>query len=245
MAGALGRREPTDFSHVVKYPLRSLEFAIPPEGSEKSLGLPWWWKQHDQRAEGSCVGFGSSAMMSVTNHYQRLQATGRDMTYRYACRWLYQQAQLVDEWDDTPPAEGTSVDAACKVLRDVGHRRVQNGVIAEPNPAQGISSYHWAETIDDVRSAIWSGLAVAIGINWYSNFDDPVVFANERWIGRSPNLGYLRGGHCVCLFRFSDRRQAVRMMNNWGEAYAPVWIPYDVLERLMGEYGEVVAITDR
>lgn len=243
--GALGRREPTDFKHVAAYPLRELALPVPPEGSEKSLGLPWWWKQHDQGNEGSCVGFGSSAMMSVTNHYQRLVTTGRDLTYRYACRWLYLEAQLVDEWDDTPPAEGTSVHAACQILQQVGHRRVQNGVAGEPNLAHGIAAYRWAETVDEVRAAIWAGMAVALGANWYSNFDSPVVYNNERWIGRSANLGWIRGGHCVCLLRMSDRRQGFLMMNSWGSAYPPVWVPYDTLERLMGEYGEVVVITDR
>jgi hypothetical protein len=218
---------------------------VPPAGTEKGLGLPWWWKQHDQGAEGSCVGFGTSAMMSVTNHYQRLVTDGGDVTFRYACRWLYGEAQLVDEWPETPPEEGTSVRAACQILRDIGHRRVQRGVTGDPNLANGISAYRWATTVDEVRAAIYAGLAVSIGINWYSNFDKPVTYNNELWIGQAPSLGWVRGGHCTCLFRFSDRRAAFRMMNSWGEAYPPVWIPYDVLERLINESGEVAVIADR
>jgi hypothetical protein len=42
------------------------------------------------------------------------------------------------------------------------------------------------------------GVPVAIGINWYSNFDRPVLDQNRYWIGRG-DLGHLRGGHCVCL----------------------------------------------
>ena len=79
MPGALGRRAPSDFEHVARYPLSSLiadpthKLAIPPGDHELSLGLPWWWKSHDQGSEGACVGFGCSAMQSITNHRQRYQ----------------------------------------------------------------------------------------------------------------------------------------------------------------------------
>jgi len=40
---------------------------------------------------------------------------------------------------------------------------------------------------------------VVIGVNWYSTFSDPVVGSDGRWwIGRG-DLGYIRGGHAVCL----------------------------------------------
>ena len=41
---------------------------------------------------------------------------------------------------------------------------------------------------------------VAIGVHWYTNFDDPVEKNGRYWIGLdSKNLGSIRGGHCVCL----------------------------------------------
>lgn len=246
----LGRRVPPDRHHIERYPLSALlvdptdSMVIPPAGTEKNLGLPWWWKQHDQGNEGACVGYGSSAMMSVTNHYQRKLATGKDVTYRYDCGWLYTEAQLIDEWDETPPEEGTSVRAGCEILRSRGHRRVQNGVSGPENLVSGISTYRWAQGFDEVRAAIYAGCAVSLGINWYENFDKPVTRDGERWIGLSA-LGNIRGGHCVCLYRFSDRRQAVMLMNSWGAYYAPVWMPYDLLDLLLSEWGEGAVITDR
>lgn len=245
----LGRRIPPDFAHVAKYPLKTLvadqTLPIPPYPKELSLGLPWWWKQHDQGQEGSCVGFGSSAMMSVTNHAQRYATTGQSITYRYAAHWLYEEAQLVDPWDDTPPEEGTSVDAACQILRARGHRRVQSGVMGPENIANGVSAYRWATTVDELRAALWAGLAVSIGVNWYSSFDNPLTtLTGDRWLPEQ-NLGSIRGGHCVCLFRFSDRRGAFRLMNSWGASYPPVWIPYGTMQRLIDEEGEAVVITDR
>lgn len=41
---------------------------------------------------------------------------------------------------------------------------------------------------------------VVLGINWYTNFDRPEQDSNGKyWIGRSSNLGSIRGGHCVAL----------------------------------------------
>lgn len=247
----LGRRQPPDLKHVERYPLSALlldpahELHIPPPGTEKSLGLPWWWKQHDQGVEGSCVGFGSSAMMSITNRYQRLQATGKSVTYRYAARWLYGEAQLVDEWSDTPPGEGTSVRASCQILNERGHRRVQAGVEGVETAAHGIAAYRWATGVDEIRAAIYAGLAVSIGVNWYQAFDNVGVKDGERWVGIWGSLGAIRGGHCVCLYRMSDRRQAFMLMNSWGDAYPPVWLPYTVMERLLSEWGEAAVIVDR
>lgn len=41
---------------------------------------------------------------------------------------------------------------------------------------------------------------VVIGINWYTDFDSPEQDKDGHyWIGRSSDLGSIRGGHCVTL----------------------------------------------
>lgn len=44
---------------------------------------------------------------------------------------------------------------------------------------------------------------LAIGVNWYTNFDDPVPVKfgtlTRYFIGQTKNLGQIRGGHCVCV----------------------------------------------
>lgn len=47
---------------------------------------------------------------------------------------------------------------------------------------------------------------MAIGVNWYRNFDAPEWLDGAYWIGRGA-LGPVRGGHCVCV-RPSDLRDA-------------------------------------
>lgn len=61
-----------------------------------------------------------------------------------------------------------------------------------------------------ILSELAAPVPMAIGINWYSNFDVPRdKYGNAYnssspaggiwWIGRSSSLGSIRGGHCVCL----------------------------------------------
>ena len=70
-----------------------------------------WWDFYDQGREGACVGFGCSRMMSLLNRK------------RYDARWLWDWAKSTDEWPETNPGDdqGTSVRAACEILRSRGH----------------------------------------------------------------------------------------------------------------------------
>jgi hypothetical protein len=257
--GGLGRRIPTDFEHVEKYPLKALivdaseELVVPSDSVEVGLGLPSYWRTWDQGSEGACVGFGSSVMMGVTNTRQFWRINKTTQQFRYDPWWLYNEAQLVDEWAETPPEEGTSVRASCRVLQDKGHCRVYRNVANPVDLTQGIAAYRWATTVDEMRAALFNQRAISIGVNWYSAFDSMGIseWKNELWIGLDSsgkpktNLGSIRGGHCVGIYRMSDRRQAFRFMNSWGDFYPPMWIPYSVMQRLLDEYGEAAVITDR
>lgn len=231
-ARPLGRREPTDWNHVERYPLRALTITERPMSVPMAIGVNWytefdrpvkgrdnrwrvaqdgkltrirgghclclapaffndsasWWGFYDQGAEGACVGFGCSRMMSLLNRH------------RYDGRWLYQQAQLVDDWPDTPPAEGTSVRAGLDILRTVGHRRVASRrPPSEPDPAEGIAANRWATDINDVLATIG------------------------------------RGGE-----------GEIPWLNNWGREYPHiVWVPTEVHARLLAEDGEYGVVTDR
>jgi hypothetical protein len=252
----LGRREPSNFDHVVKYPMR---MALPtaPARVERTLDLPTQYVSHyDQGQEGACVGFSLSWMMSILNRQ------------KYDARALYLKAQLIDEWGDTPPGEGTSVNAGCRILHTEGHWRLQksrwwSAAKAVLGMEQGIAAYRWATSVDDVRTAIHAGIPITFGVNWYQNFFSPVYLNKEWWIGAQENnqpsvnggtvrgvkaldnLGRVAGGHAICCYAASDRRQAVRFVNTWGYDYPRVWVPYAIIDRLIREGGEVALITDR
>lgn len=96
-----------------------------------------WWEFYDQ-VGGSCVGFGSARMMSLLNRH------------RYAGMAIYNLAQRIDEWDDTPPEEGTSVRAGCDVLRTLGAPTVLRGKIGEMSVEDGIKENRWVQTVEDI-----------------------------------------------------------------------------------------------
>jgi len=241
---ALGRRQPTDWKHVERYQLAG-PLAATPITVEDCLPLPYTLRPiYDQGQEGACVGYGWSWAMSILNTVD----TYKLVTARYDPRWLYQQAQLLDEWPETPPEEGTSVRAGGDVLRMMGHVRVRHGKDQPVSLAEGIAENRWATSVDEMRACISKGVPVVIGVNWYTDFFEPEAIQKghmqEFWIGHRA-LGRVEGGHCVCVYGASDDRQAFRIVNNWGKSWPLVWMPYDTMARLIREDGEVAVITDK
>lgn len=80
--------------------------------------LSAWWIFFNQGMQGSCVGHGSSRMMTLLNRV------------RYDSRWLWDRAKEIDEWPDTNPGDdnGTSVNAAMKILKALGPKRVASKI---------------------------------------------------------------------------------------------------------------------
>lgn len=238
----LGRRQSPDQEHVAKYPIRLLmpatvdtvEKVLPIPGNDQKMHA--WY---DQGTEGACVGFACSWAMTILNGP------------RYAARWLYQEAQKIDPWADTPPGEGTDVRSAFEIMRTVGHRKMWGAFTQPTILAHGIEAYRWARTVDELRTAIAMKTPGVMGVNWYANFDKPVQVNGEWWIGRTEtqpvltNLGRPRGGHAIAYRGASDKRQAFKWPNSWGDKYPDVWVPYDVVQRLIDEDGEAGMVVDR
>jgi hypothetical protein len=190
-------------------------------------------------------------MMAITNIQQRVAAKVKPYLVRYDPWWLWDQAKMIDEWPDTNPGDsnGTSGRAACDVLRTLGHVKVKSsqtarGLDPQPNLSEGIVANRWATTVDEMRTGLGLGLSMAIGVNWYRNFDKPVKVGTNFWIGQG-DLGSIRGGHCICVYGASDKKQAFKIKNSWGRDYPLVWLPYETMQRLINEQGEVAIITDR
>lgn len=255
----LGRRIPSDFEHVAKYPFRGLASAAAPVQVERVLKLPSWHWEHDQGAEGSCVGHGTAMERAITNTAQNvlLRVLGIKAR-RYDPIDIWNEAKLVDGFSDTNPGDdnGTTVRAGYDVMRDRGPRRVKTMKLVgdaptpigeqPPSLPDGAVVNRWATTVDEVRAAIGTGVPVTLGVNWYSSFDSPEQVGREMWIGRNPEtVGIVRGGHCLVAYGASDKRQAVRLKNSWGRFYPLVWLGYGTLERLLKEDGEAAVITDR
>jgi hypothetical protein len=180
----LGRRPPADDRHVVKYgltaetipdkptpviagtdwwtgfdqPLRDRAgfWYVPDEGLGRVRGgHAWcikpdaltdplaWWEFYDQGREGACVGFAISRAMTMLNRE------------RYDARWLYKEAQRIDEWAGEDYA-GTSVRAGLDVVRERGHRNVYRGVSRPVHMENGIVRNRWATSVHDAVAAMHS-----------------------------------------------------------------------------------------
>jgi hypothetical protein len=237
----LDRRVPIDWRHVERYhftPRTLTVFAV-----ERILNIPRQYRdRYNQGQEGACVGFSQSWMMSVLN--RKL----------YDARRLYLEAQLIDEWSDTPPGEGTSLRAAFDVLRGRGHWRVWDDETRPIELDEGIEENRWATSVDEVRAAILDGTPVNLGVNWYQNFSAPVEWPREGrgsprfeyYIGTTQHWGAVLGGHAITCVGASDKRQALALCNTWGTNYPfIVWLPYDSFARLLHEQGEAGIVTDR
>ena len=229
----LGRRPPTDWRHLEKFPLTASFVEVLAEHprpmaagfnwyreldtpTKDNQGFHWvardgkltrirgghcvclkpagisdavsWHDFYDQGSEGACVGFGWSRAMSLFNRL------------RYDARWLYHEAQKIDEWPGED-YDGTSVRAGGEILRTVGHRQIY-GTQGKTRPvglSHGIAAYRWATSVDDVLEV----------------------------------LG-MKG------------KDYVSFLNSWGRDYPrTVRMPASVLERLLLEEGEFAVPTDR
>lgn len=239
----LDRRIPSDWAHVDRHRFSAGQPAAVAFTVERILNVPRQYRdEYNQGLEGACVGFSQSWMMSILN--RKL----------YDARRLYQEAQAVDEWIETPPEEGTSLRAGFDVLRTVGHWRVYADITRRVELDEGIERNAWATDVDGIRQAIAAGIPVNLGINWYQEFGAPVRWPRESrgspryeyYIGTAASWGRILGGHAITCVGASDKRQALALCNTWGTGYPfLVWLPYDAMTRLLHEEGEAGVVVDR
>ena len=233
---SFGRLTPSDDKmqlHATKYAFKVAEarfnLAVPLT-IEKSLVLPEYHSFYDQGQTGGCTGWSASWEMSIYNNK------------KFDAYKLYKEGQKIDGDPHTSgDNDGGYIWAVHDVLKNEGHWPVGSSV---PVLSEGIDSYYWIQTIDDMRTAFGAGRPLVFGIRWYNKFMTPKVINGEYWIGTESNWGTVAGGHAICSFAISDQRQAVKLVNSWG-TYPDVWISYKSIQRLLGEQGECVASFDR
>lgn len=219
----LGRRPPTDWKHVERFPLT----AAPQVPTPAVLGINWYaaFDKPELDSKGRYwIGTGSLGRVRG-GHCICVKSTQPDLIgwwefynqgnegacvgfgcsraqtlrnrVRYDGFWLYNEAKQLDEWEGED-YEGTSVRAGLEVERTVGLMRSRSQEIAAQD---GISEYRWATSVEMVHASIQSSLADSLG--------------------------------------------GVPLLNSWGRDYPHiVWLPDTVLDRLLQEDGEAGLITD-
>ncbi len=228
MPGPLGRRPPSDWKHVDKYPLTAA--TAPSKPVPVVIGVNWYaefdkpqkdgqghhWIARDGKLTrirgGHCVCLkprGATDPAAWWNFYDQgtegacvgfgISRLASQLNRKlYDGFWLYHEAQKIDEWPGED-YDGTSVRAGLDILHTRGHCEVNEGRVRPEAIGEGIARNRWARSVDDILNT----------------------------------LGY-------------DGLEYVDVLNSWGRNYPHLTrMPAKVLERLWKEDGEVGIVTDR
>lgn len=232
MSGPLGRRRPTDWRHVERYPLTA---ATTPAGpTPVVIGVNWydnfdtpvkdlsgrWWIGRGNLGSvrgGHCVALAPGKLADLTSWWEFYDQGREGACVGFGCsrmmsllnrkqydaRWLWNRAKEVDEWADTNPGD----DNGTSVRAALDVLRTEGHKPWRGNgqikPAEGISANRWAQSVDEVHKVLQNGVG--------------------------------------------DRLGAVGVLNSWGRDGYPhvVWMPDATLDWLIRDDGEVGLVVDR
>jgi hypothetical protein len=212
MAHGLGRRpapDPRDHAHLMRMVLSDV---VPPRPKAKTWRL--WWKG-DQGQTSQCVGYAWHGLLRALPHLQREPLP----------KEIYDLAQPIDEFEDTPPAEGTSVRAGAKVLRVAGK----------------LTAYSWAFDLDTALNWLAFHGPVVLGTTWFESMFSPDI------TGLVIPSGAVAGGHAYLAIGYNDVTKRLLCQNSWGTSWGlkgRFSIGYADVTELIQNGGECCAPTE-
>ena len=145
----------------------------------------------DQGDTGSCTGQAVAGLVMTAP----IADTGVD---EGTAMEIYELATKIDPFPSSYPPDdtGSSVLAAMQAAQQRGY----------------ITSYRWCFSLQDVLQALSTVGPVAIGINWYTSFDQPDTHGH---ITLAPGAT-IRGGHALNLTSVDTNTNRVGGWNSWG-----------------------------
>lgn len=159
----------------------------------------------DQGPTPHCVGFASRGLLQAAPIMVK-PADGPDG------HQIYQLAQDLDEWPGTN-YDGTSVNAGCKALRQLGY----------------IENYAWFNTIEQMVAWTNGGYgSIIVGTWWYPTMDH---VDSKGFIVEPSGLATPVGGHAYRVNWFDAAKQGFLIVNSWGRD----WGMFDKAGGLAGE----------
>jgi hypothetical protein len=199
------------------YPVRKIVEALPP------ITKIWNFDKVplDQGNEGSCVGHG------IAHELIAEPVPCLEVDHDYARNQIYLPAQLIDEFPDTPPAEGTSVLAGLKIINQLGW----------------CDEYRWSFTHLDTQLGIgYEGPGIC-GSDWYSGMDE--TDSN----GFIHVTGSIEGGHCYLFLGVNLEEEYFTILNSWGtwgiDGTGRAKLSFTDYEKLRTNQGEMAFLIGR
>lgn len=153
---------------------------------------------------------------------------------------IYRAAILLDPWasndaeatlpDNDPGLDGgTDTRSPAAYLTTLGR----------------LKSYLWAFTLADTTAWILRNGPVVFGTNWYGSMFTPDA---EGIVRITPNAK-VEGGHAYCGRGVDSKRGLVGpIINSWGTGWGlkgQFYVPYEDMERLIAEDGEVCTAVEQ
>jgi hypothetical protein len=248
----LGRRIPTDWSHVDKYPLRALSSAVIPTGVPLTIGVNWY------------SDFDTPVKDSNGRYWiARDGITGSIRGGHCVCVKTSKLSDPLQWWDFYDQGhEGACVGFGSSRMMSLLNRK---RYFARWLWDHAKATDEWGDTNpgDDNGTSVHAAMAILAQIGhvpWKRGYaslnvegDGPFVAARDALIpGGAEGIVAYRWATTVDEMRtvlaspLHDRLQAFPLLNSWGRFWPRVvWLPYKVMERLLHEEGEVALVTDR
>ncbi len=196
-------------------------------------------KRLDQGQTDSCVGHGWAHFMATAPLTPSYDALYKRVPWTWPPRTrgvepfagaVYDRAQLLDEFLDTPPAGGSSVRAGAKALQEI----------------DAISDYRWLTSTTQITLALLEVGPVVVGTDWLDDMFTPSP--------PSPGSGSIihatgpvAGGHCYLLTGVNTQTRRYRILNSWSTSWGNqgyAYIPISDFGRLLAADGEAALTSD-
>lgn len=253
MPGALGRKVPTDFEHVEKYPLRAVISDVVATKVPFAIGVNWYTDfdnpvQYDFVTQTGTI----SKRWVVAKDGIRGSIRGGHCV----CIKPGSRSDPLDWWDFyNQGSEGACVGYGVSRMMSMLNRKLYNprwlwdwaksiDEWSDTNPGdnEGTSVRAGLDIARDRGHVIWEDPQK--NLDWQERYNlSPVTqegISTYRW---TTSVDEMRA---VLACALCERMECFPFLNSWGRDYPHiVWMPYSVMQRLIDEYGEVAIITDR
>lgn len=226
----LGRRLPSDWKHIEKYPLTLS--TTPDKPTPIVVGINWYTNFDKPEVDfdgkywigkkslgtirgGHCVCMPNDYEKDTKTLYSFYDqgkegacvgfGSSRAMSLlnnkrKYDALWLWNEAKKIDEWNNTNPGDNNGTSV--RAAMDVLRTIGHKRLKGKPSLEDGIVANRWATNIDDLFSVL-----------------------------KNPSY---------------EKLGAIPFLNSWGKSYPEVvWMPCEIWDKLIKEEGEFTMITDK